>query len=204
MSLDSRNRPSSTDPLGGGASLDDIRTQYEQARARYIGARLDKQERLVALGYELQHSHLTRVQQTELIKEVLAGKGNIPDLEHQFIKAKNAYAFAITAVSNSLDDVRADLAAQRKDFAQDLHRRGEALSRAGKECEDFADDLLNFAFFPPAEEAWYMFLQLAGGFRGIADGFNAFAGLVEGRKLLYDRDAERIEAEGKRLAADKN
>ena len=49
-----------------------------------------------------------------------------------------------------------------------------------------------------------MFLQLADGFRGIANGFGAFARLVEGRKLLYDRDADRIEAEGKRLAADKN
>ena len=125
------------DPLGGGASLDDIRTLYEQARARYIGARLDKQRRLVALGYELEHSHLTRLQQTELLKEVLAGKGNIPDLEHQFIKAKNAYAFALTAVSNSLDDVRADLAAQRKDFAQDLHRRWRGFGASGQGVRGF-------------------------------------------------------------------
>lgn len=191
------------DPLGGGVSLNQYRANYQTAKAAYMTARVDQRHQLVALGYQLQHSTMTRLEQTEAIKTFLAGRGNISGLERQYGEARFRYAFALTAVDNHLSDVRADLATQSKGFSAGLHRRGEALGKAGKQCDNISQQLLYFAIFPPAEMASIDFKQLADGFSGLSRQFEDFATLTEGRKKLYDAEAPRIKSESDQLEADK-
>jgi hypothetical protein len=192
------------DPLGGGVSLSQYRAYYQTAKAAYMTARVDQKRQLVALGYQLQHSDMTRLEQTEAIKTFLAGKGNISGLERKYDEAKFRYAVALTAVDNHFSDARADLATQSKGFSAGLHRRGVALGKAGRECDNFSQQLIYFAIFPPAEMASLDFKQLADGFNGLSRQFEYFATMTEGRKQLYDAEAPRIKSESDQLEADHN
>jgi hypothetical protein len=189
------------DPLEIGTSLEQLRIEYEQARAAYAVARTRPDKQWSVLGYELTHSGLTREQGAELIKKTVQGQAQLPALG-QWRVAKLRYAWALVAVRNRLGDVRAELATQRKDLAQDLTRRGHALGIVSKTCRDVSQELLYFAVFPSVEVAWYDFEHLADGFGRLADHFALFANVVEGRESLYARDAEWIERESKKVGAD--
>ena len=111
------------------------------------------------------------------------------------------YQLWLASIGTTVATVNVSATALRFFFKVTLKRHDLAESKAQVVLEDTAQqDVLPFAIFWPAEEAYFDLMQLAGGFGSLGRGLFQLAYTVENRKLEYASTLDTTENELKRVA----
>jgi len=188
------------DPLGTGATLEDYRKHFYLARADL--RKPDARRALFQVGAALisqgQPDAVFEARMREA-NAILAKMPGIGEYIRNFHEAQAAYALALATMHRDLEEFNKDLLGQPAEFVDELRRRSAALSKAQVVLEDTAQQVMPFAIFPPAEEAYFDLMQLADGFGSLGNGLSQLADTVENRKREYALTLDSIENESKRV-----
>jgi hypothetical protein len=193
------------DPLGTGVSLEGYQQNYEKALAalRIPDARktLLYAAALIGLDPDTQGEEIER--RIGLVNQALAGLPGLSEYIKAYSYARDQYNFALGAVTNQLGLLDDEWAKQPAGLADGLRRRADALYGVAKVLEDAHDQLWNsgLVIWVPILGAAQDLETLAHGFGGLAEPLSDFANVVGSRKGQYDKEFDRLHAEGIKVGA---
>jgi hypothetical protein len=193
------------DPLDTGISLEGYERNHAKALAalRVPDARKALFYVAVLIGLD-EHTPAAEVERRiGLANRELAKLPGLGQYVQRYNLARDAYSFALAAVTNQLG-VRGDQwATLPEGFADDLRLRADALHQAAKVLDDAKQQLWEsgLVVWAPVLAAAQDLETLAEGFDGLSAQFREFADTVSRRKGEYDRELDRLQAEGARVAA---
>ena len=193
------------DPVDIGISLQEFRTAHEKARAdlRIPDARKALIIAAVALGLPQNASPEEVERAIAMANRAIASLPGVGPYAKRYFDARDRYNFALFAVTNQLNLRSDDLATLPADTADDLRRRARALYKAGGIMKHYSQQLWESPFiaFVPVLAAAHDLQTLAEGFDGLGRQMDEFATAAATRKGDYDRELQRLEAEGRRVGA---
>jgi hypothetical protein len=194
-----------SDPLGQGVSLEELRKEHDVALAQLKVPRARQALWYVAALLDLpQDAPAEEVRRRIAIIDVkLAKLPGTREYFRRYTRAQERYSFALARVTNELL-LRGDaLARQPAGAAHELRRRGDALIDVAGELDDMQQWLWDTGavVWTPTLAMAMDLKTLSSGFGGLGQQFRDFAAVMEGRQGEYDREVARIAAEGDRLEA---
>ena len=190
-------------PLLNGASLVQLRQQYEKAMAQLRVPR--SRAALIKVFFIIGVNDKTPPDQIKArlkaADKAIAQQPGLKPYVDAYYAAYDAYGFALGIANNTLTDLEESYTKEVSQLAASLRVRAAALDRVSTNLKGVADWIMDspFIFFAPGEEAWFTFDTLASRFGAFGSRLDGFANSVDARKTDYPAEMKRLEAAGKAM-----